>query len=79
MLFRSTEVDVTGLDALDGVRGHCERHGIVLALVRVKHEIIDDLTRYGFVASIGADRIYPTLPTAVAAYEQWCREQDSPH
>ena len=70
----NTEVDVTGLDALDGVRQHCERHGIVLALVRVKHEIIEDLARYGLVESVGADRIYPTLPTAVAAYEAWCAE-----
>ena len=67
----NTEVDITGLDALEEVRGHCERAGIVLALVRVKHELLVQLTSHGVAARIGVDRIYPTLPTAVAAYEQW--------
>ena len=67
----NTEVDITGLDALDEVRRACERRDIVLALVRVKHETIDMLDRYGLADSIGRDRIYPTLPTAVAAFEKW--------
>ncbi len=70
----NTEVDVTGLDGLDAVRRYCVSKGIVLALVRVKHELYVDLANYGLVETVGDDRIYPTLPTAVAAYEKWCTE-----
>ena len=67
----NTEVDITGLDALDDIRQECADRGIVLALVRVKHEVIEDLVRHGVGTRVGADRIYATLPTAVAAYEAW--------
>lgn len=67
----NTEVDITGLDGLEEVRARCERLGIVMALVRVKHELLDDLARHGVAGRIGLDRIYPTLPTAVAAYLEW--------
>ena len=43
----------------------------MFALARVKQDLLDELTAYGLTASIGADRIFPTLPTAVAAYESW--------
>ena len=65
----NTEVDITGLDALERLRSHCARAGVTLALVRVKHEIEVDLMRHGVGAKIGLDRMYPTLPTAVAAFE----------
>jgi MFS superfamily sulfate permease-like transporter len=64
----NTEVDITGLDALEQLRSHCARAGVTLALVRVKHEIELDLVRHGVGKKIGLNRIYPTLPTAVAAY-----------
>lgn len=64
----NVEVDITGLDALERLRTHCARLGVALALVRVKHEIQEDLMRHGVGGRIGPDRIFPTLPTAVAAY-----------
>ena len=64
----NTEVDITGLDALERLRSHCARASVTLALVRVKHEVELDLVRHGVGTKIGLDRIYPTLPTAVAAY-----------
>lgn len=67
----NTEVDITGLDALEHFRQHCEHVGAELALVRVKHEVIEMLDRHGIGARIGHDRIFPTLPTAVAAYQEW--------
>ena len=70
----NTEVDITGLDALEAIRLHCAAEEVVLALVRVKHEIIEDLQAHGIADRIGLDRIYPTLPTAVAAYEEWRTE-----
>ena len=67
----NTEVDITGLDALEDFRQHCEHVGAELALVRVKHEVIEMLDRHGIGTRIGHDRIFPTLPTAVAAYQEW--------
>jgi SulP family sulfate permease len=67
----NTEVDITGLDALDEIRQYCEHLGAVLALVRVKREILDDLDRHGVGQRIGQERIFATLPTAVAAYAAW--------
>jgi glutamate formiminotransferase len=46
----------------------------VLALVRAKREVIDLMDRHGVSTRVGAERIYPTLPVAVAAYEQWAKE-----
>jgi high affinity sulfate transporter 1 len=71
----NTEVDITGLDALEDFRQHCEHVGAELALVRVKHEVIEMLDRHGIGARIGHDRIFPTLPTAVAAYQEWLGQE----
>ena len=70
----NTEVDITGLDALENVRQYCEDHDIVMALDHVKREVRRMLDRHGVGGRIGHDRMYPTHPTAVAAYEDWVRE-----
>ncbi|NUS14942.1 MAG: sodium-independent anion transporter, partial [Streptomyces sp.] len=49
------------------------RRGVVFALARVKQDLLDDLEAYGLVESVGRELIFPTLPTAVAAYREWCR------
>ena len=67
----NTEVDITGLDALEEVRQSCEADGIVLALVRVKRELMDELSRHGVAGRIGFQHIFPTLPTAVEYYQHW--------
>ena len=69
----NTEIDITGADALDEVRRQCEARGVVLALVRVKSELADLLRAHGVAERIGERRIYPTLPVAVDAYEDWVR------
>jgi len=69
----NVEVDITALEALDDLRVELGRRGIVFALARVKHDLLDNLDAFGLTGSIGADRIFPTLPTAVAAYHQWRR------
>lgn len=35
---------------------------------RVKQDLLDDLKAAGFLARVGEDRIFPTLPTAVEAF-----------
>jgi sulfate permease, SulP family len=67
----NVEVDITAVDALNELRSELERRGIVFAMARVKQDLRDDLDAAGLVAKIGEDRIFPTLPTAVAAYLHW--------
>jgi len=71
----NVEVDITGLDAVESLRVELERRGIVLAMARVKQDVLDDLRAFGLAESIGEARLFPTLPTAVAAYETWSRQQ----
>lgn len=68
------EVDITGLDALEAVRSTLTGRGIVFGLARVKQDLLDDLEAYGLGGSIGAERLFPTVSTAVAAYRAWCDE-----
>ncbi|UXY26270.1 SulP family inorganic anion transporter [Streptomyces sp. HUAS TT20] len=73
----NVEVDITALDAVDELRRELVGRGIVFALARVKQDLLDDLRAYGLEESVGPDLIFPTLPTAVAAYRSW-REGRAP-
>jgi sulfate permease, SulP family len=70
----NVEVDYTALEAVEDVRAELARHGIVFALARVKQDLLDDLRAFDLARKIGEQRIFPTLPTAVAAYRQWADE-----
>ncbi|GHG21369.1 SulP family inorganic anion transporter [Streptomyces zaomyceticus] len=72
----NVEVDITALDSVDELRRELSGRGIVFALARVKQDLLDDLDAYGLTDSVGADLIFPTLPTAVAAYGDWHRTRD---
>jgi high affinity sulfate transporter 1 len=72
----NVEVDITALDALDALRRELAERGIVLALARVKQDLLDDLDAYGLTGSVGRERIFPTLPTAVEAYRAWAEHGD---
>lgn len=73
----NVEVDITALDAVDELRRELVGRGVVFALARVKQDLLDDLRAYGLEKSVGPDLIFPTLPTAVAAYRRW-REGRTP-
>ena len=68
------EVDITAVDALESLRQELVGKGIVFALARVKQDLRDELTPAGLLGRIGEDRIFPTLPTTVAAYRTWLAE-----
>ena len=67
----NTEVDLTAVDALDSLRITLQDRGIQFAMARVKQDMRDSLAAADFVEKVGEDRIFPTLPTAVAAYAAW--------
>ncbi|MEU2260704.1 sulfate permease [Streptomyces sp. NPDC019645] len=71
----NVEVDITALDSVDALREELTGRGIVFALARVKQDLRAALDAYGLTASVGEDRIFPTLPTAVEAYRSWVRDQ----
>ncbi len=66
----NVEVDLTALDALERLRLECTDRGIVFAMARVKQDLRDALDAAGMIDSIGADRLFMTLPTAVDAYRR---------
>jgi SulP family sulfate permease len=70
----NVEVDITALDAVDRLRQELTRRGIVFALARVKQDLLDQLEAYGLAEAVGRELIFPTLPTAVAAYREWSRK-----
>lgn len=67
----NVEVDLTAVDALDALRRTLDHRGVVFAMARVKQELRDQLEAAGFLESVGNDRVYATLPTAMAAYVAW--------
>jgi sulfate permease, SulP family len=67
----NVEVDFTALEALDAIRREIIRKGGVFALARVKQDLLARLRSFGLADTIGEDRLFPTLPTAVEAYKQW--------
>jgi sulfate permease, SulP family len=70
----NVEVDFTALEAVEAVREELSRRGIIVGLARVKQDLLDGLQAFGLVQKIGKQRIFPTLPTAVAAYQGWARQ-----
>jgi MFS superfamily sulfate permease-like transporter len=70
----NVEVDFTALEAVEAIRAELDRAGTVFALARVKQDLLARLESFGLADKIGADRLFPTLPTAVEAYEQWARQ-----
>ncbi|WP_405879054.1 MULTISPECIES: SulP family inorganic anion transporter [unclassified Streptomyces] len=72
----NVEVDITALDAVDELRRELTHRGVVFALARVKQDLLADLKAYGLADTVGTDHIFPTLPTAVAAYREWSGAHD---
>lgn len=67
----NVEVDLTAVDTLELLRENLEASGITFTMARVKQELRDQLDAAGFVAKVGDNHIFATLPTAVRAYAIW--------
>ena len=67
----NTEVDITAVETVEELRATLEARGIQFALARVKQDLREDLAASGLLDAVGEGRVFPTLPTAVAAYAAW--------
>jgi len=63
-------IDVTAGDALQQLCDELDRRHVVPAMARVKQDLMPDLRHSGVSKRIGANRIFPTLPTAVDGYKK---------
>ena len=72
----NVEIDITAMDAVEEVRADLVGRGVVFALARVKQDVLVPLRAHGLADRVGPDLVFPTLPTAEAAYLDWARSHD---
>jgi SulP family sulfate permease len=65
----NVEVDFTALEAMEALREDITGRGAVFALARVKQDLLARLEAFGLASKIGTELLFPTLPTAVRAYQ----------
>jgi MFS superfamily sulfate permease-like transporter len=65
------ELDLTAAEALGQLVDDLEARHVVFAMARVKQELRAQLLRGGLLKVIDEERMYPTLPVAVEAFERW--------
>jgi MFS superfamily sulfate permease-like transporter len=65
----NVEVDFTALEAVDALREDIIGRDAVFALARVKQDLLARLEAFGLAGKIGPELLFPTLPTAVQAYQ----------
>ncbi len=66
----NVEIDITAIDILSELRDELAARNITFAMARVKQDLYLELQRAGFLTGITAEHLYPTLPTAIVAFEQ---------
>jgi SulP family sulfate permease len=62
------EIDSTAAEMLLGLARELDERGVRLAFARVKRELHAQLAAAGVVGLVGPEHLYPTIPTAVAAF-----------
>lgn len=67
----NVEVDITAADGLRELAQLLADRGIKLGLARLKRDLYEPLHRAGVIEVIGEEMLFPTLPVAEAAYENW--------
>ncbi|HEU0243958.1 MAG TPA: STAS domain-containing protein, partial [Candidatus Limnocylindrales bacterium] len=65
------ELDVTAADALRQLVGDLEERQVLFAMARVKQDLRRYLEKARLFDVIDDERIFPTLPVAVEAFEAW--------
>ena len=64
------ELDITSADALRHLIDELHGRDVTVAMARVKQDLRAQLERVGLLEVIGEDRIFPTLPVALEAFER---------
>ncbi len=64
------ELDMTAADAVRQLTEDLADRGVTFAMARVKQDLRAQLARGGLLGIIDEDRMYPTLPVAVEAFER---------
>ena len=64
------QTDTTATETLRELKKWLEARGAVLVLARVTRKVLDFLRRDGALEAIGEDKVYPTVQSAVEAYER---------
>ncbi|MEB3326065.1 MAG: SulP family inorganic anion transporter, partial [Cyanobacteriota bacterium] len=70
------EIDSTAAEMILELQRELDSRGVRLALTRVKRELYTQLEAAGVLARVGAEHVYPTIPTAVAAFQARGRKED---
>ena len=65
------ELDITAADAMRQLAGDLAERGVIFAMARVKQDLREQLILGGVLEVVDEERLYPTLPTAVEAFEAW--------
>ena len=65
----NVEIDITAIDMLLALKDELAAKNITFAMARVKQDLYLDLERAGFLHNLNAEHIYPTLHTAITAFE----------
>lgn len=65
------EIDSTAAEMLLDLPRELAARGVQLALTRVKRKLSAQLEAAGVLAVLGPGHLYPTIPTAVAAFRAW--------
>jgi SulP family sulfate permease len=63
------EIDATAAERLEQLVEELQQRGIVVAMARVKQDLQQQLQRSRIVELLGQQHIFPTLPSALAAFE----------
>ncbi|MDJ0902635.1 MAG: solute carrier family 26 protein [Xenococcus sp. MO_188.B8] len=72
----NVEIDITAIDILEELRRELAARGIIFGMARVKQDLYSQLKRAGFINQIQPEYIFPTLPTAVAGFQQYKNQQN---
>lgn len=73
----TVELDTTALDALTTLSNELEHRHVVLALARAKQDLMASLGHSDLLEHIKPHNLYPTLPTAVQAFKEAAKDNDS--
>jgi len=63
-------IDTTAADALDELRDKLDKRHVRFAVARAKQDLQRELKRVGLFERIGEENFFPTLPTALEAFEK---------